>query len=401
MKRFLALLLTIMLMVPALAACGENSGENDNVSEAFTEVPTEEATVVSDEVRGDVRAIAEESFDNRGFKGAAYLVYHGEEVYAGGAGKANKKEDIDNSPDVVYHIASVTKQFTAAAILKLCGEGKMSVNDTLFMYFPDYETGADITVHNLLSMQSGIPDYVRGYDENGYEMEISSQPVIDGVEDDNSLEENRDALRKWIFAQELLFDQGDRFSYCNSNYFLLGEIIEKVSGISYFDYLRTYFFEPLDMETAGFMEDYDKPDAIVAVGYHNTGAADLLTYQGAAFGCGDMMASPKDLYKWTVALHHGRVLSDEMYQLMITEHCKGSEGNSSYGYGLMIGSTGLLPFYFHSGSIPCFLSCVMYIPQIDLYAAVMSNYFSETLMSAEKDITEGFLKKIGLLADTE
>lgn len=124
MKRFLALLLTIMLMVPALAACGENSGENDNVSEAFTEVPTEEATVVSDEVRGDVRAIAEESFDNRGFKGAAYLVYHGEEVYAGGAGKANKKEDIDNSPDVVYHIASVTKQFTAAAILKLCGKEK-------------------------------------------------------------------------------------------------------------------------------------------------------------------------------------------------------------------------------------------------------------------------------------
>ena len=390
----------LVLLSAMLTACGEKPQEAVP-TEAITEAPTEAATVIGDELREEMGSFAEGCFVDHDFKGAVYMVYRGEEVYSGGAGKANKKEDIDNSADVVYHIASITKQFTAAAILKLCEEGKMTVGDTLSMYYPDYSIGGDITVHNLLSMQSGIPDYVRSYDENGYETETFSQAAIDGVAEENSFEENRSALRQWILSQDLLFGQGERFSYCNSNYFLLGEIIEKVSGMSYFDYLRTNFFEPLAMDTAGFMENYDDPDAVVAVGYHNVGSAEILSYNGVAFGCGDMMASPKDMYKWTVALHGGKVLSGEMYKLMITEHCEGDGDYLGYGYGLMIGSTGLLPYYFHSGSIPCFLSGVVYIPQIDYYIAVMSNYYSETLMSVETDLSERFLQEIGMIPGKE
>lgn len=398
MKRILTMILTLALIISVLTACGEeNNTKPTEAAEAVTEAPTEAATFVSDKMRETMETLCEEIFTDHDFKGAVYVVYHGEEVYAGGTGKANKKEDIDNSPDAVYQIASVTKQFTAAAILKLCEAGKMTLDDTLSMYYPAYTIGGDITIHSLLSMQSGIPDFVRSYDENGYEVEISSQAVIDGVEEENSLEENISALREWILSQELLFDQGERFSYCNSNYFLLGDIIEKVSGISYFEYLRTNFFEPLGMETAGFLENYDNPDATVAVGYHRTGGAELLTYNGAAFGCGDIMASPKDLYKWTIALHGGKVLSDEMYQKMVTEHCKGDNGYSSYGYGLMIAKNGTTPVYFHSGSIPCFMSCVLYIPQLDLYIALMSNYSSETVTGVMNDIGEQFMKQAGLI----
>ena len=232
------------------------------------------------------------------------------------------------------------------------------------------------------------------------EIESTSQAAIDGVSEDNSTEDNRKALREWILSQELLFDQGDRFSYCNSNYFLLGEIVEKVSGESYFDYLKTNFFEPFGMTTAGFMENYDNPDAIVANGYHHTNGADVLAYDGVAFGCGDMMASPKDLYKWTTALHGGKVLSDGMYRKMITAHAEGDEGCSGYGYGLMIGDTGTMDYYFHTGSIPCFYSAVVYIPQIDLYIAVMSNYASESIMGVAQDISETFLRQAGLIFQT-
>ncbi len=396
MKRLITLLLALITALSALTACGEDKSEE--ATEAATSAPTEQSTVVSDDTREKIKEQFEKALDNHTFRGAVYVVYKGEEVYSGGTGKANKKENTDNGADVVYHIASITKQFTAAAILQLCEQGKMSLDDTLGKYYPEYEIGADITIHNLLSMQSGIPDFARNYDEDGYEMTEVYQAVIDGVSEQNSIEENRAALREWILSQDLLFEQGERFSYCNSNYFLLGEIIEMVSGKSYFDYLQTAFFEPLGMETTGFMENYDNPKATVAKGYYGSSNADeIFNAQGVAFACGDMMASPKDMYQWSIALHGGKVLGEEMYQKMIAPHAEGDENYSSYGYGLMISPDGLLKTYFHSGSIPCFLSCVLYAPDVDLYVAVMSNYADASMMTVTEEFVKIILQELGLL----
>ena len=394
MKRLITLLLALITAVSALTACGEDKSEEATEAAA----PTEQSTVVSESTRETIKEQFEKTLDNHTFRGAVYVVYKGEEVYSGGTGKANKKENTDNGADVVYHIASITKQFTAAAILQLCEQGKMSLDDTLGKYYSEYEIGADITIHNLLSMQSGIPDFARNYDEDGYEMTEVYQAVIDGVSEQNSIEENRAAMREWILSQDLLFEQGERFSYCNSNYFLLGEIIEKVSGESYFDYLQTKFFDPLGMETAGFMENYDNPKATVAKGYYGSSNADeIFNAQGVAFACGDMMASPKDMYQWSIALHGGKVLGEEMYQKMIAPHAEGDENYSSYGYGLMIAPDGLLKTYFHSGSIPCFLSCVLYAPDADLYVAVMSNYADASMMTVTEEFVKIILQELGLL----
>ena len=395
MKRLITILLALITALSALTACGEEKSEE--ATEA-TAAPAEQSTVVSDDTRETIKEQFEKALDNHTFRGAVYVVYKGEEVYSDGTGKANKKENTDNGADVVYHIASITKQFTAAAILQLCEQGKMRLDDTLGKYYPEYEIGADITIHNLLSMQSGIPDFARNYDEDGYEMTEVYQAVIDGVSEQNSIEENRAALREWILSQDLLFEQGERFSYCNSNYFLLGEIIEKVSGESYFDYLQTKFFDPLGMETAGFMENYDNPKATVAKGYYGSSNADeIFNAQGVAFACGDMMASPKDMYQWSIALHGGKVLGEEMYQKMIAPHAEGDENYSSYGYGLMIAPDGLLKTYFHSGSIPCFLSCVLYAPDADLYVAVMSNYADASMMSVTGELVKIVLQELGLM----
>ena len=355
MKRFISIIMAVMLTASVFSACGESS--NGSRQESVTEA----AAATDTALQPKVNTIFEESFQSHDFKGAGYLVYKGEEIYSGGTGKANKKEKIDNSADVVYHVASVTKQFTAAAILKLCEEKKMSLDDTLSKYFPDYKSGTDITIHELLSMQSGIPDFSRRYDKSGNEIQSDAQISIDGVAEDNSAQKNRDAIKKWLFSQNLLFERGERYSYSNANYFLLGEIIEQASKMTYFDYLQTSFFEPLGMTTAGFDENYDVSGAAVAKGYNDIGlVSELYGYPGVSFGSGDMMASPKDMYKWSVALHSGKVLGAEMLQKM-TEKYVGCGDGTSYGYGLMISESPFGTVYMHSGAFPrFFLLCNLF-----------------------------------------
>ena len=388
MKRSIAIILSLVMAATMFSACGENSSEKNQ------EPVSETATATEPDLPTKAKEIFDESFQSHLFQGVGYAVYQGEEIYSGGTGKANKKENIDNSADAVFHVASVTKQFTAASILKLCEEKKMSPDDTLSRFFPDYKAGADVTIHNLLSMQSGIPDFSREYDDDGNERKSESQISIDGVEKENSAQENRDAIRAWIYSQNLLFEQGERYSYSNSNYFLLAEILEQVSGQTFFDYLKTNFFEPLDMTTAGFDENYDVSGATVAKGYNNTGlVSEIYGYPGVSFGSGDMMASPKDLFKWSVALHGGKVLGAESLQKMTEKYVDCGDG-TSYGYGLMILENTSGTIYMHSGATPRFFSCVLYLPQKELYLSIMSNYASETTFSVTKDVITKILQII-------
>lgn len=388
MKRVISIIMTATLTALIFTACAETGSENKQEPVAETSAAAES------DLQAKANEIFEESFQSHDFKGAGYAVYKGDEIYSGGTGKANKKENIDNSADVVYHVASVTKQFTAAAILKLCEENKMSLDDTLSKYFPDYTAGAEVTIRNLLSMQSGIPDFVREYDKDGNEIQSDSQISIDGVEEDNTAQENRDVIRTWICSQSLLFKQGERFSYSNSNYFLLGEIIEQVSKKTYFEFLKTNFFEPLEMTTAGFDENYDVSAATVAKGYRNIGMlSEFYGYPGVSFGSGDIMASPKDLYKWTIALHGGKILAPESLQKMTEKYAECGDG-TSYGYGLMILESPGGTLYLHSGAFPRFFSYVIYSPQKQLFLSIMSNYSSETIFSVTKDISAKILQEL-------
>ena len=243
-------------------------------------------------------------------------------------------------------------------------------------------------------MQSGIPDFTRKYDESGNEIKSDSQIVIDGVEDDNTAHKNHDSIRTWIYSQNLLFEQGERYSYSNSNYFLLGKILEQISGQTYFDYLKTNYFEPLEMTTAGFDENYDVSGATVAKGYHNTGlVSEIYGYPGVSFGSGDMMASPKDLYKWSVALHGGKLLGAESIQKMTEKYVDCGDG-TSYGYELMILESPVGTVYMHSGATPRFFSYVIYSPQKELFLSIMSNYASETTFSVTKDVSAKILQII-------
>ena len=399
-----------------LAACGasDDSAATDAATTAAaptepaaatepTEAPAAvpEASALSE---GDLQALAEEFaevFTRQDFKGGVYIAWQGLDVYSGGAGQADKTLELDNGADVVYHIASISKQFCAAAILRLCEEGKMSVIDTLGKYFPEYKKGKNITVHNLLSMQSGIPDPGRVYDGDGNEISVpdDQSPIPDGISESNSAEKNLEVLKKLVFSMDLLFEQGGRFSYSNSNYVLLALIAEKVSGMRYEDYIRTQFFEPLGMETAGFIDIYDNEDAVAAAAYRRTGAYQLLSYRGATKGCGDIMASPIDVYKWTLALHGGEVLGEEMYRKMTTVYTSNNSYAPGYGYGLMMADTEYGKMYYHSGSLPSYKSFVGYIPAIDYYIAAMSNYNCENSHGVAGVLTRTVMQKAGAAAE--
>lgn len=391
MKRLFCLLLAATAALCALSACGDSAAppaETEATAAEHTVAPTSEnGAALSDEMRDELKDAFDDILTQRLFEGAVYVVYQGEEVYAGTKGYAVKADKIPNSVDVVYQIASNTKQFTAAAILKLCEEGRLSLDDTLKKYFPAYEIGADITIHSLLSMQSGIRDFLRSYDDAGNEV-ASSTHYVDGVSDSNTAEQNRAALEKFIFESELLFPQGERYSYSNSNYYLLGRIVEQVCGMSCHEYMRKNFFDPLEMNTAGFIDDYDHPGAIVAKGYRGGNATSWFSYPGVSFGCGDIVASPKDLYKWSTALHTGKVLSDEMYRKMTAVQISDAASGTNYGYGLMIQKNIGATLCYHGGSIPGFTSAVVYIPGQDFFIAAISNYSNENTMAVTSKLIE-------------
>ena len=159
----------------------------------------------------------------------------GKVLLSHGFGMADLSHDVPITPTTKFRIGSVTKQFTAAAILKLQEEGRLSVNDKLSKFFPDFPRGDEVTIHHLLTHTSGIKSFTSKPD---FMATVTSPATSDQM---------IDSFKNDPFD----FDPGEELSYNNSGYFLLGLIIEKVSGKSFNDYLRDTFFEPLGMHDTG------------------------------------------------------------------------------------------------------------------------------------------------------
>ena len=173
------------------------------------------------------------------FNGSVLVSDQGKVIYKKGFGMANMEWDIPNQPNTKHRLGSITKQFTAMLILQLVAEGKLDLNKPITTYLPDYPktSGAIITSHHLLTHTSGIPNY-------------TSFPKF--MEDESRNPYTPEAFLK-IFAEKPLdFKPGEKFSYSNSGYFLLGVLIEKLSGKSYEQMLQDKIFTPLNMKDTGY-----------------------------------------------------------------------------------------------------------------------------------------------------
>ncbi len=271
--------------------------------------------------------------------------------------------DYSKTPAAVitkFRIGSITKQFTAAAILKLAEAGKLSLTDPLAKYFPDIPNAKDIPLHQLLTHTSGIHSFT---DRPDFLQQVT-QPttpakLIKSMQDDTPD-----------------FAPGKGFHYNNSAYFLAGEIVAKVSGKPFGTYLQETFFDPLNMICTGIY-DNAKPPFGAANGYEVTDgvAKPALEWDMSwAGGAGALYSTAADLFRWAEALHNGKVLSPKSYKAMTTPVTlpEGVEG-MRYGYGLVMGELGGLPIIDHGGGLNGWSSDLLYFPAQRTTIVVLAN----------------------------
>ncbi|MFB1485208.1 serine hydrolase [Corallococcus sp. RDP092CA] len=287
----------------------------------------------------------------RQFNGAALVANEKGIVLKKAYGQANFEWNVPNTPDTKFRIASVTKQFTAMVILQLVAEGKLKLDDTLASALPDYrkDTGSRITLTHLLNHTSGIPSYTNAPDFFS-KVSRNPYPVADFV--------------KQFASGDLEFEPGSKFAYNNSGYYLLGAIIERVTGKTYAEAVQERIFTPLGMKDSGYdvsttvlpkrASGYERsPD-----GYVNATYLDM----SLPYAAGSLYSTVEDLYRWDRALYENTLLPEALKQRMFTP------GLENYGFGLRMdplplsdGKT-VLATIGHSGGLNGFSSRIYRVP---------------------------------------
>ena len=300
------------------------------------------------------------------FNGSALVAKNSTIIYKNGHGLANMEWNIPNKSNTKHRIGSITKQFTSMLIMQLVEAGKLDLHVPINTYLPDYpkETGSIITLHHLMTHTSGIPNYTSF---SGFMKESSRDPYtpVGFVE---------------MFADSTLnFKPGEKFSYSNSGYFLLGVVIEEVTEKTYEQALQEMIFDPLKMNNTGF----DHHDEIInnrAAGYEKNGMeyvnADYLD-MSIPYAAGSMYATVEDLFKWDQALYGYKILNKSNTELMFQEHIPAWRGTYGYGWGLdkipLGESTDTLSSISHGGGINGFNTIIVRIPSQKSLVVLFNN----------------------------
>lgn len=291
---------------------------------------------------------------NHGFMGTV-LVADGDRILLNkGYGDANLEWNIPNEPQVKFRLGSVTKQFTATLVLLLQQDGALNVNDPVGKYLTDAPKSWDkVTLANLLGHTSGIPSFTG----------LKEFPVW------SASPHTHDEEIALFRDKPLEFEPGSKFEYSNSNYEVLGAVIEKVSGKKYEDLLHERIFDPLDMKDSGL----DSDEAVLskhAEGYKpgpkgiEVARSESMSVPWAA---GSIYSTTGDLLKWERALFGGKVLSAESMKLMTTA------GKGDYGMGQMITNLAGVKVVEHGGGIEGFNTNLLCAPDRNIVVIVLSN----------------------------
>src|SRR6056297_876104 len=270
--------------------------------------------------------------------GAAVLVAKNDDViYRKAFGMADLELDVKMKSEMVFEIGSVTKQFTAISILMLMEEDKLSLEDDITKYIEDYPThGHTITIHHLLTHTSGIKSYTSMKEwQEKWRKDYEPKEFID-----------------FFKYEPMNFAPGEEFSYNNSAYFLLGYIIEKVSGKTYPEFIEQNIFKPLEMNNSYYGSQkkiienrapgYQKKDEFVNAEYLS------LTQP---YSAGSIMSTVNDLYKWHKALHDYKLVEKETLEKAFSNYTLNNGEKINYGYGWFINEINGSSTIEHGGGI--------------------------------------------------
>ena len=281
-------------------------------------------------------------------------------VFQKAVGWADKEWNVSNTLQTKFRIGSITKQFTAVAILKLMEQGKLNLQDSITKFIPEYPMhGHKITIEHLLTHTSGIQSYTGMKDfEKKMTLDLKPMELID-----------------YFKNQPMEFAPGTKWNYNNSGYFLLGYIIEKVSGKTYPQYLEENFFKPLAMTNSLFGSDskiiknragaYDKD----STGFINAPYLNI----NQPFSAGSIQSTVEDLFKWHQAVHAYKLVKKESLDKAFTKYKLSDGKETKYGYGWGFGDMQGSPTIGHDGGINGFLTQSIYLPKEDVFVAVFSN----------------------------
>ncbi len=310
--------------------------------------------------------------DKDGPGGVFMIAKDGKAIYQKAFGKANLELSLDLNVENVFQLGSITKQFTAIAILMLEEQGKLSIKDPISKYIPDYPAGDKITIHHLLTHTSGIKDFTKMKAiQQIAEKDLSPKELVD------------------FFKNEPVdFSPGEKFEYNNSGYVILGYLIELISGKTYKEYIEENIFKKLKMNRSRYASDRE---IIIkrAYGYHKKefGYVNKTKISfNIPFSSGSLMSTLGDMLKWQNALNKGLILNTLSTKKAFSKYQLNNGDEFNYGYGWHLKEINGIPVREHGGSIFGFKTMAVYIPSLDIYVVGFSNCDCNSPTQVTRDI---------------
>ena len=320
------------------------------------------AHAVPADFKAKADALLKKSFPDAGPGAAVIVTEHGKPVYEAGQGLADINAKTRITPETVFRIGSITKQFSAAIMLQLVVEGKVSLDDKLSKFLPDYpKPGADATIAELLNHTVGVQSYtdIPGWmDEKHTAKAYTTEQMIAEFKDLPSPSK-----------------PGEKWAYNNSGYVLVGAVIEKVTGKPWYQNVEERIAKPLGLKTIqyGIVEDKMPRMARGYTDKEGKVAPSQIINMSVPHAAGALIGSVEDLAKWNAALRHGKVVPAELYAKM-NSPTKLPDGSSEpYGFGMGMRDVRGHEALGHSGGIFGFSTDSIYLPKEDVFVAVFAN----------------------------
>ena len=317
--------------------------------------------------------------DQNGPGGVFMVSKNGQPIYKKAFGKANLELNVDLTTENIFQLGSMTKQFTAVAVLMLQEQGKLNVNENIAKYIADYPGGEKITLHHLLTHTSGIKDFTKmNVIKNIANKEMTPKMLAD------------------LFKNEPVdFLPGEKFDYNNSGYVLLGHIIELVSGETYENFIVNNIFKKIGMNESYYATDRQLINKR-AYGYsmkENSYVNKTIINYSVPYASGSLMSNLKDLQKWQSALNLNLLLTAEATKKVFSTYKLNNGEEFTYGYGWHIRDIDSTPTIEHGGSIFGYKSMAVYIPSKDIYVVGLSNCDCNSPTQLVLDIAKISLQK--------
>ncbi len=362
MKRIHTSLFTFVLSILLLLSCRPSKQKTEHKADSLQEEPNFSSF--------------DQYFNNlENFSGNVLVAIHGKPIYEKSYGYANRELNVKNTAKTKFRIGSVTKQFTAMAIMILQEQGKLKVTDKLSVHLPDVpEIWKDITIQQLLTHTSGI---MHAWALEGFGTHMMLYTPIE------------DIIEKFK-AQPLVGAPGEKFEYSGTGYFILSALIEKVSGQLYENFLKEELFDKIGMTNTGA----DVPDLIIpnrASGYvtDSTGTYNAtFIYMPILTGGGNLYSTTKDLLKWDQSFYTNALISKESKAQMFTTE----RNNYAYGWGVIKSDS--LYRTSHAGGIPGGRARIDRYPNKGILVVVLSNNVRNTSPEVRGDFSELVLEEL-------